>query len=117
MNDVKVRIEDLSERIDLIPLLARWHFEQWGDLTGASTESDYEALLSRNASTRGLPLTLIVRTYRLDCERDGSLQGKRPDRDGNDTGKNKYTKKHLIILAIIPDLPFNLLSPLRSQVS
>ncbi len=58
MNDIK--IEDLSARIDLIPLLARWHFKQWGDLTGASTESDYKALLSRNASTRNLPLTLIA---------------------------------------------------------
>ncbi len=58
MNDAK--IEDLSARIDLIPLLARWHFKQWGDLTGASTESDYTALLSRNASTRNLPLTLIA---------------------------------------------------------
>ncbi len=55
-----MKFEDLSARIDLIPLLARWHFEQWGYLTGASTESDYEALLFRNASTRNLPLTLIA---------------------------------------------------------
>lgn len=54
------RIEDLSARIDVIPLLAQWHFKQWGDLTGAATESDYEALLSRNASARSLPLTLIA---------------------------------------------------------
>jgi predicted N-acetyltransferase YhbS len=58
MTDAK--IQDLSARIDLIPLLARWHFKQWGDLTGASTESDYKALLSRNVSTRKLPLTLIA---------------------------------------------------------
>jgi predicted N-acetyltransferase YhbS len=55
-----IKIQDLSSRIDVIPLLAQWHFKQWGDLTGASTESDYEALLSRNASTRNLPLTLIA---------------------------------------------------------
>ena len=54
------KIQDLSPRIDVIPLLAQWHFKQWGDLAGASTESDYEALLSRNASTRNLPLTLIA---------------------------------------------------------
>ena len=78
MNDVKVRIEDLSERIALIPLLARWHFEQWGDLTGASTGSDYEALLSGNASTRGLPVTLIAVSHDrllgsvniVDCDMD-----------------------------------------------
>ncbi len=58
MNDIE--IEDLSTRIDLISLLARWHYKQWGDLTGASTESDYKALLFGNASTRGLPLTLIA---------------------------------------------------------
>ncbi len=54
------KIEDLSARIDVIPLLAQWHFKQWGDLSGASTESDYEALLFRNASARNLPLTLIA---------------------------------------------------------
>jgi GNAT superfamily N-acetyltransferase len=53
-------IEDLSARIDLIPLLARWHYKQWGELTGALTEADYKALLSRNASTWSLPLTLIA---------------------------------------------------------
>jgi len=58
MNEAK--IEDLSARTDLVPLLARWHFAQWGDLTGASTESDYRALLSRNTSTCNLPLTLIA---------------------------------------------------------
>jgi GNAT superfamily N-acetyltransferase len=54
------KIQDLSARIDVITLLAQWHFKQWGDLTGASIESDYEMLLSRNASTRNLPLTLIA---------------------------------------------------------
>lgn len=54
------KIEDIWTRIDVIPLLARWHFKQWGDLTGASTESDYKALLSRNASSQKLPLTLIA---------------------------------------------------------
>ncbi len=55
-----IKIQDLSSQIDVIPLLAQWHFKQWGDLTGASTESDYEALLFRNVSTRNLPLTLIA---------------------------------------------------------
>lgn len=58
MNDSK--IEDLSEHIELIPLLARWHFKQWGYLTGASTEADYKAVLFRNAAGPGLPLTLIA---------------------------------------------------------
>ena len=35
-------------------------FKQWGELTGALTESDYKALLLKGASARGLPLTLIA---------------------------------------------------------
>jgi GNAT superfamily N-acetyltransferase len=57
-NDVE--ITDLSTRIDLVPLLARLHFRQWGELTGASTESGYKALLSGNATAPGLPMTLIA---------------------------------------------------------
>jgi GNAT superfamily N-acetyltransferase len=58
MNDIK--IEDLSGHIDFIPLLAQWHFEQWGDLTGALTESDYQVLLSSHASSQKLPMTLVA---------------------------------------------------------
>ncbi len=73
-----LKIEDLSARIDLIPLLARWHFKQWGDLTGASTESDYKELLSRNASIHNLPLTLVAVSHSkllgsvniVDCDMD-----------------------------------------------
>lgn len=55
-----VTIEDLSARMDLIPLLARWHFEQWGNRSGAATESEDRAMLNRNAMNRNLPLTLIA---------------------------------------------------------
>jgi len=58
MNDIT--IEDLSRHVDFIPLLAKWHFKQWGDLTGALTESDYRARLSPNACIQKLPLTLVA---------------------------------------------------------
>jgi predicted N-acetyltransferase YhbS len=61
-----ITIENLSGHIDFIPLLAQWHFKQWGDLTGALTESGYEALLFRHASTQEIPLTLVaVEKYKL----------------------------------------------------
>ena len=46
--------------MDFIPLLAEWHFTQWGDLTGALTESDYRSLLSNQESAQKLPLTLVA---------------------------------------------------------
>ncbi len=55
-----ITIDDLSIHINFIPLLANWHFKQWGDLTGASTESDYKILLSKSISTSQFPLTLIA---------------------------------------------------------
>ncbi len=53
-------IEDLSLHADLIPLLVRLHFEEWGDLTGAASEADYAALLDRHASGLKLPQTLVA---------------------------------------------------------
>ena len=61
MNDI--RIEDLSRHVNLIPFLARLHFEQWGDLTGASNEADYEALLARHAAALELPVTLVALSH------------------------------------------------------
>ncbi len=54
-----IAIHDLSERIDLVPLLASWHFKQWSDLTGASSESDYREMLARSGGGN-LPMTLIA---------------------------------------------------------
>jgi len=58
MNDIQM--EDLSEHIDFIPLLTEWHFKQWGDMTGALTESGYESLLFTHVSTQEIPLTLVA---------------------------------------------------------
>jgi predicted N-acetyltransferase YhbS len=58
MNDIQ--IENLSGHRDLIPLLAQWHYRQWGDLTGASSEKDYQKLLCRYTSPQIIPLTLLA---------------------------------------------------------
>jgi GNAT superfamily N-acetyltransferase len=55
-----MQIENLSSHRDLIPLLAQWHYRQWGDLTGAQTEAGYRSLLSRRGTIEKLPLTLIA---------------------------------------------------------
>ncbi len=65
-------------RIDVIPLLAQWHFKQWGNLTGAPTEHGYKAMLSRSAFNQNLPLTLIAVSGKrllgsvnvVDCDMD-----------------------------------------------
>lgn len=38
-----------------LPVLARWHYDQWGLLTGASTYEDYIALLTEAAASRRVP--------------------------------------------------------------
>ena len=55
-----ILIEDLSKHMDFIPILAEWHFKQWGDLTGALTESDYQSLLSKQTPVQKLLLTLVA---------------------------------------------------------
>jgi hypothetical protein len=58
-----ILIEDLSKHMDFVPILSEWHFKQWGDLTGVLTKSDYQSMISKQAHTQNLPLTLIA-TYR-----------------------------------------------------
>ncbi|MEW5815003.1 MAG: GNAT family N-acetyltransferase [Spirochaetota bacterium] len=60
-----ILIEDLSNHINFIPILAQWHFTHWGDLTGALTESDYQDLLSKQTHIQKFPLTLVA----VDCGR------------------------------------------------
>lgn len=55
-----IQIENLQEHTDLIPLLAKWHFQQWGALTGASSEQDYQKLICKYASSQKVPTTLLA---------------------------------------------------------
>jgi len=58
MNDIK--IEDLSKHSDWIPVLAHWHFSEWGELTGTSAEAEYAAMLARFTSASTIPTTLVA---------------------------------------------------------
>lgn len=53
-------IGDLGDYRELLPTLARWHFDQWGLLTGASTFDDYVALLGAAAESRRVPSVLVA---------------------------------------------------------
>jgi GNAT superfamily N-acetyltransferase len=55
-----LQIDNLSKNVALIPLLARWHHQQWGELTGASSIDDYINILSKHASSKSVPLTLLA---------------------------------------------------------
>jgi GNAT superfamily N-acetyltransferase len=56
----RVCITGLGEHPQWIKLLARWHFDQWGPLTGASTIDDYTALLTRATEGGTLPCVLVA---------------------------------------------------------
>ena len=59
-----MKIVNLNEHVEVIPLLAKWHFRQWGDLTGASSEDDYRNILSEHTSSQKVPMTLLA----LNCD-------------------------------------------------
>jgi GNAT superfamily N-acetyltransferase len=53
-------IGDLGEHLVWLPTLARWHFDQWGPLTGATTLEGYVALLTVAARRRTVPSVLVA---------------------------------------------------------
>jgi GNAT superfamily N-acetyltransferase len=53
-------IADLGEYRALVPVLARWHYDQWGPLTGAGSVDDYEGLLTGAAASTNVPSVLIA---------------------------------------------------------
>jgi predicted N-acetyltransferase YhbS len=58
MHDMK--IEPLSMHTSFISIIAKLHFTQWKELTGASTEKKYIAMLNKFASTELIPATLVA---------------------------------------------------------
>ncbi len=53
-------IGDLADYRQLLPRLARWHFDQWGPPTGADSLENYVALLTATAETRTVPSVLVA---------------------------------------------------------
>ena len=65
---VRMVIQDLGDNLSWLPTLARWHYDQWGPLTGASSFDGYAALLTAAAASRRVPSVLIAMA-------DGELLG------------------------------------------
>src|SRR2546422_6627203 len=53
-------ISDLGDYPAWLPVLARWHYDEWGPLTGASSFDGYVALLTEAAASRTVPSVLIA---------------------------------------------------------
>lgn len=53
-------IGDLADYRESIPTLARWHFDQWGPLTGAGSLDAYITLLTAAARSRTVPSVLVA---------------------------------------------------------
>jgi predicted N-acetyltransferase YhbS len=61
-------IGDLAEHPAWLPVLARWHHDQWGPLTGADSLQSYLELLTRASASRTVPSVLVAAS-------DGELLG------------------------------------------
>jgi GNAT superfamily N-acetyltransferase len=53
-------IEELRLHRDWIPVIARWHFDQWGPLTGAQTFERYIGVLQECAEGSDVPSVLVA---------------------------------------------------------
>jgi predicted N-acetyltransferase YhbS len=53
-------IADLGDDLVWLPMLARWHYDQWGPLTGASSCEEYAERLSEAAASRAVPSVLVA---------------------------------------------------------
>jgi len=53
-------ISDLGDHLSWVPVLARWHYDQWGPLTGADSFDGYVALLTKAAESRAVPSVLVA---------------------------------------------------------
>jgi GNAT superfamily N-acetyltransferase len=53
-------IANLANHRDWIPTIARWHFNQWGILTGAESLDQYHLLLERAATIGTVPTVLVA---------------------------------------------------------
>lgn len=53
-------IGDLAEHPAWLPVLARWHHDQWGPLTGADSLEGYVTLLAGASASRAVPAVLIA---------------------------------------------------------
>ena len=53
-------IEDLGAHRECINTIARWHFDQWGPLTGADSLDQYVRMLEQSAGSDSVPCVLVA---------------------------------------------------------
>jgi len=53
-------IDDLTLHRAWVETIARWHFEEWGLLTGSQSREKYRASLESDLRTNGIPSTLVA---------------------------------------------------------
>ena len=53
-------IGDLADHLTWLPVLARWHYNEWGPLTGADSLDGYVAFLTEAAASRMVPSVLVA---------------------------------------------------------
>jgi len=54
-------VDHLAQHPDCIEMIARWHFDQWGALTGAATLEEYVPILATHAKSSTIPAVLVAR--------------------------------------------------------
>lgn len=54
------RTDDLAAHRECLSTIARWHFDQWGSLTGADTFESYVRVLEQSAASTSLPSILLA---------------------------------------------------------
>jgi predicted N-acetyltransferase YhbS len=57
---MEIEIKYLADHPDLVPILARWFYEEWGSHSPSSTMEDMEARLRTRMNRDWLPLTLVA---------------------------------------------------------
>lgn len=55
-----LKIEPLSNHVNFVSIMAKLHFAQFKELTGASTEKKYAAMLNKFVATESIPTTLVA---------------------------------------------------------
>src|SRR5437773_7546023 len=70
-------ISDLGDQLSWAPVLARWHYDQWGLLTGADSFDGYVALLTQGGGEQS---SAVGSRGRLEgrAARVGEPRGLRP---------------------------------------
>jgi hypothetical protein len=69
---VDITIEALSRHRELVPVVAQWHFDEWGHTDPGGSAAGWAAGLARQADADQVPGTLIALSGGRPLSRAGS---------------------------------------------